>query len=260
MRKAGRIVREVLDTLGRMIRPGITTKELDDEAARICVERGGRCLFKGVPGHGKAGPFPGCICVSLNEELVHGLPSDARRVADGDVITVDFGVELDGWCGDAAETYIVGEVAPEVRRLVDVTRTSLELAIRMCRPGQMWSAIAAAMQEYIGSAGFAVVRDFVGHGIGRKMWEDPKVPNFVLPGGAGQDFRLEEGLVIAIEPMVNMGSQTVEYMADGWTVVTKDRLPSAHFENTVAITSSGTDCLTDERYRSSQNRGAAAKG
>jgi len=246
MREAGRVVREVLNRLGELIAPGVTTKELDAEADRICRERGCECLFRGVPGRGGAGPFPGCICASINEQLVHGIPSD-RRIRPRDVVSVDFGVKLNGWCGDAAETYLVGDVPQDVRRLVDVTRNSLELAVRMCRPGLNWNTIAAAMQSYIEGEGFSVVRDFVGHGIGTEMWEDPKVPNFASADGSGGDFVLQEGMVIAIEPMVNMGSKAVEYAADGWTVVTKDRKPSAHFEHTVAITADGADVLTDGR-------------
>jgi len=246
MRKAGRIVHEVLTSLGEMIRPGVTTEELDSEAERICRERGGTCLFKGVPGRGPAGPFPGSICASLNEEVVHGIPS-SRKIRAGDIISIDFGVKLDGWCGDAARTYPVGEVPGEVRRLVEVTRNSLEIAVRMCRPGEMWSNIARAMQTYVEGEGFSVVREFVGHGIGAEMHEDPKVPNFVSRELETRDIELTEGLVLAIEPMVNMGVRDVRYAADGWTVVTKDAEPSAHFEHTVAIVSGGAGVLTDGR-------------
>lgn len=243
MRLSGRLVRQVLDHLGEIIRPGITTKELDAEAERMCLANHAECLFKGVPGRRGAGPFPASICASINEELVHGIPSD-RAIAEGDVVSIDFGVRLDGWCGDAAETFMVGQVPTGVRRLVDVTRNSLEMAVQMCRPGVKWSSIARAMQQYVEGEGFSVVRDFVGHGIGREMWEDPKVPNFVSRELELRDILLEPGLVLAVEPMVNMGLAAVEYAADGWTVITKDRLPAAHFEHTLAITAGGVDVLT----------------
>ncbi len=244
MRAAGRVVRLVLDRLGQMVAPGVTTKDLDSEAERLCLEHGAQCLFKGVPGRGGAGPFPGAICASLNEEVVHGIPSSKRVIRSGDIVSIDFGVRLDGWCGDAAWTYIVGPVSDEVRGLVDATRQALEIAIRMCRPGQTWSRIARAMQDHVEQAGFSVVRDFVGHGIGSSMHEDPKVPNFVSRELELRDIVLREGLVLAVEPMVNMGKPAVEYGRDGWTVLTKDRLPSAHFEHTLAITASGVDVLT----------------
>lgn len=244
MRQAGRIVREVLDRVGEVIRPGVTTKELDEEAERLCRERGATCLFKGVPGRGKAGPFPGNICSSINEEVVHGIPSSERTVADGDVVCVDFGVRYNGWCGDATETFCVGALPETTRRLVDVTRNSLEMAIRMCRPGEKWSNVAQAMQEYVEGQGFSVVREFVGHGIGREMHEDPKIPNFLSPDLRRRDIELVEGLVVAIEPMVNQGSPAVRVASDGWTVVTKDGQPSVHVEHTVAIVPDGADVLT----------------
>lgn len=244
MRQAGHVVRLVLSRLGEMIAPGVTTEDLDAEAYRLCTQHGATCLFKGVPGRGKAGPFPGNICASLNDEVVHGIPSARRVIREGDIVSIDFGVRMAGWCGDAAETYVVGAVAPRVRHLVDVTRMSLELAVRMCRPGETWSHVARAMQQYVEGEGFSVVREFVGHGIGSAMHEDPKVPNFVSPDLEARDILLREGMVLAIEPMVNMGSPDVEYGPDGWTVVTSDGMPSAHFEHTVAITSRGVEVLT----------------
>jgi len=246
IRRAGRIVCEVLDRLGERIAVGVTTQELDDEARRLCLARGGQCLFEGVPGRGSAGPFPGAICVSLNEEVVHGIPS-ARKIRDGDIVSVDFGVRLDGWCGDAARTFAVGDVAPATRSLVDVTHNALMLAIGMMRPGERWSQIARAMQEYVEQQGFSVVREFVGHGIGREMHEDPKVPNFVTRELERNDIVLEEGMVLAVEPMVNLGSPAVCTAADGWTALTRDGKPSAHFEHTVAVVAGGADVLTDGR-------------
>jgi len=236
-------VRLVLDRLGEMIAPGVTTEELDDEAECLCRRHGGLCLFKGVPGRGRAGPFPGNICASLNEEVVHGIPC-SRTIREGDLVSIDFGVKLRGWCGDAAETYLCGQADPDVGRLLDVTRNTRALALEMCRPGENWSNVARAMQEYVESEGFSVVRDFVGHGIGREMHEDPKVPNFYSRELTLHDIDLREGLVLAVEPMVNMGTTAVKYAADGWTVVTRDGRPSAHFEHTIAITGEGAEALT----------------
>ncbi len=241
MAQAGAVVRRVLDRLGEMIAPGVSTGELDAEAERLTVELGAESLFKGVPG--KGGPFPGTICASINEELVHGIPSD-RRIADGDSISIDYGCRLADYCGDAAETFVVGQAGEEARKLVTVTRRSLEMAIEMTAPGVRWSTIAAAMQKYIEGEGFSVVREFVGHGIGRDMWEDPKVPNYVIRDVRARDFILEEGLVIAVEPMVTAGSYIVKTIKDGWTVVTKDARLAAHCEHTLAITSDGLQVLT----------------
>jgi methionyl aminopeptidase len=244
MREAGRVVRKVLDALSSSVRPGVSTLELDEQAERICSQEGAQCLFKGVPGHGSAGPFPGNICASINQEIVHGIPSADRRVKAGDILSVDFGVRLDGWCGDAAETFIVGDVPPRTRKLVNVTKETLALAIEMCRPGIGWSEIAAAMQENIESQGFSVVREFVGHGIGKKMHEDPKIPNWLSPDIRRREIPLRPGMVLAIEPMVNEGSHGAAYGPDGWTIVTRDGKPSAHFEQTVAITEDGCSVLT----------------
>lgn len=243
LRAAGKLVRQVLDRMGAMVAPGVTTAQLDAEAERLCLAAGAQCLFKGVPGRGGAGPFPASICASVNEELVHGIPGK-RVIRDGDIVSIDFGVRLNGWCGDAAETYIVGQVDPKIRHLVDVTRNALTMAIEIAKPGQKWSSVARAMQQYVEGEGFSVVREFVGHGIGQEMWEDPKVPNFVTRELEIRDIALEPGLVLAVEPMVNMGSPAVEYAADGWTVVTRDRLPSAHFEHMLAFTPGGVEILT----------------
>ncbi|MCD4825412.1 MAG: type I methionyl aminopeptidase [Phycisphaerae bacterium] len=240
---SGQIVREVLDWLGEIIAPGMTTEYLDAEAERLCQARGAKCLFKGVPGRGKAGPFPGNICASLNEEVVHGIPSK-REVRDGDILSVDFGVELDGWCGDAARTFTVGTVDAEVQRLVDVTRHSLDIAIQLAAPGGKWSQVAEAMADYVRGEGFSVVEEFVGHGIGREMHEDPKVPNFLSPELKMRDIPLRPGLVIAVEPMVNMGTPRVRVLDDGWTIATADGKPSAHWEHTLAITQDGVRVLT----------------
>jgi methionyl aminopeptidase len=246
MRQAGRLVHEVLRRLGEMVAPGVTTLELDREAERLTLQAGATCLFKGVPGKYGAGPFPGAICVSINEQVVHGIPS-RRPVRDGDIVSIDFGVKLDGWCGDAADTFIVGEVPDGVRRLVGVTRNSLAIVFEMARAGEKWSTVARAMQDYIEGEGFSVVREFVGHGIGTEMHEEPKVPNFVSPELEARDIALQQGMVLAVEPMVNMGSPKVELAADRWTVVTRDRKPSAHYEHSIAISADGVDVLTDGR-------------
>ena len=244
MRQAGRIVRQVLNRLGEMVAPGVTTEELDVEAERLCRQNGADCLFKGVPGRGSAGPFPASICCSLNDEVVHGIPTSHRVIRDGDIVSVDFGVELAGWCGDAAETYVVGKVPDDVARLVDVTRNALAMAVEMVRPGLGWSAVAEAMQAYVEDEGFSVVREFVGHGIGREMHEDPKVPNFASSELRSRDIELKPGLVLAVEPMVNLGGAAVKIGSDGWTVLTRDGKASAHFEHMLAVTEDGVDVLT----------------
>ena len=244
MRQAGRIVAKVLNRLGQMLAPGVTTEQLDVEAEKLCLQAGAKCLFKGVPGRGRAGAFPGSICVSINEQVVHGIPSE-KEIRDGDVVSIDFGVEKDKWCADAAETFLVGTVDEKTVHLVDVTRNCLELARRMMQPGRKWSDIARAMQEYAEGEGFSVVREFVGHGIGQCMWEDTKIPNFVSRELQKCDIVLTEGMVMAVEPMVNSGSCHVLYAPDGWTVVTRDGKPSAHFEHTLAITADGVSALTE---------------
>jgi len=243
MRLAGQVVREVLTRLGEMIAVGVTTEELDSQAERICLEHGAKCLFRGVPGRRGAGPFPGNICCSVNEQVVHGIPGP-RTLADGDIVSVDFGVQLDGWCADAAETYILGDPGPDVRRLVEVTRQVMDLAISRMAPGIKWSSIARSMQDLVWSEGFSVVEEFFRHGIGRDMWESPKVPNFVSPELRMRDIRLREGVVLAVEPMVNMGAKNVYVASDGWTVETGDGKPSAHWEQTIAIVDGGVEVLT----------------
>ena len=246
MRQAGRLVHDVLQRLGEMAAAGVTTLELDAEAERLTLEAGAECLFKGVPGRHGAGPFPGATCISINEQVVHGIPS-SRTISDGDIVSIDFGVRLDGWCGDAANTFIVGDVPADVRRLVGVTRNSLAIAIEMMRPSRRWSDVAEAMQEYIEGEGFSVVREFVGHGIGTDMHEDPKVPNFVSPELRSRDIVLAEGMVLAVEPMVNLGRCEVDLARDKWTVLTRDRRPSAHYEHSIAVGADGADVLTDGR-------------
>ena len=224
-----------------LVRPGITTREIDAAVDRFFVERKAIPLFKGVPGKV---PFPAVTCISVNDEVVHGIPGD-RLLKEGDIVSIDTGCKLDGWCGDAAVTHPVGRVEPEVARLLEVTSGVLSLAIDLMGKRTRWSQVAAEMATYVRDAGFAVVESFVGHGIGREMHEDPQVPNFVSSQlRRNGDFSLEPGLVIAVEPMVNVGSKLVKTMPDHWTQATQDGKLSAHFEHTIAITENGPWVLT----------------
>jgi len=244
MRAAGRTVAEVLVRLGEMLRPGLTTAELEAEAVRVIESRGARSLVLGQP-HPRGGPaYPGQICVSVNEELVHGIPGP-RVVAEGDVVSVDVGVEQNGWCADAARTYEVGDVKPQVHDLVRTTAETLAIVGREARAGVLWSAVAAQLEAHVQRAGFSVVTDYVGHGIGREMWEEPKVPNYVSRELLQDDFLLVEGATLAVEPMVNLGRRQVREMKDGWTVVTADGKPSAHFENTFVVWRDRAEALTE---------------
>lgn len=245
MRAAGRLVHAVLDELERRVRPGGTTAELDEVASRMIREAGGTALFLGVRNPQARFPFPASICSSLNEEVVHGIP-DGRPLREGDILKVDCGVRLRGYCGDSARTIAVGRLRSEARRLLEVTREALEIGLRAVRPYVRWSRVARQMQQYVESRGFGVVREFVGHGIGRDMHEEPKVPNYVGRGAKGSDFQLVPGMTLAIEPMVTVGRPEVEFRdRDRWTVVTRDRSLTAHFEHTIAVTQEGVDILTD---------------
>jgi len=247
MRRAGRLVRQVLVRLEPLARPGTTTAELNAVAEQMIAEAGAEPLFKGQRHAQAKAPFPAALCTSVNEEVVHGIPGE-RRLDEGDIVSVDCGVRLDGFCGDAACTFAVGRVSDRVRRLLAVTEEALELAIREVRPNRWWGEVAAKIQELVEGAGFSVVREFVGHGIGRSMHEEPKVPNYVDRKQGREDFLLKPGMTIAIEPMVTMGTPDVRYAdASGWPVVTKDGLWAAHFEHTVAVTPGGVDVLTDGR-------------
>jgi len=234
MRKAGQIVAEALLLIEEAIRPGITTKELDTIAEEYILRCGARPSFKGYHG------FPATICASVNEEVVHGIPGE-RVLKEGDIISVDCGAFYQGFHGDAARTFPVGKVAPEAQRLIDVTRESFFEGLKYAKVGNRLGDISAAIQEYVEKNNFSVVRDYVGHGIGREMHEQPSVPNY---GKKGRGIRLQKGLVLAIEPMVNMGTFAVKELDDGWTVVTYDGKLSAHYENTVAILDNGPEILT----------------
>lgn len=225
----------------------MTTGHLDSVALEMATQAGAEALFKGVRSPQARKPFPGAICASLNDEVVHGIPSETTVLKEGDILSVDFGVRLNGYCGDSAVTVPIGRVSESSRRLMDVTRETLEIAISMARPGVKWSQVAAKMQKHAESAGFSVVRDFVGHGIGTRMHEDPKVPNFVSRDLLEDDILLTEGMVLAVEPMINAGGYGVRTQGNGWTVVTKDGKCSAHFEHTIAIVKGGCEVLTKER-------------
>ena len=235
MRRAGAVVGRFFEEVSLLVRPGVTTGSLEEFADRFIERHGVRSAFKGYLG------YPAHLCTSLNEEVVHGIPSKERVVREGDILSIDFGVVLEGYYGDAARTFAVGAVSRESRRLLEATERSLAMAIEASRPGNRLGDISAAVQATVEAEGFSVVRDFVGHGIGRSMHEEPQVPNF---GKAGTGPKLLAGMVLAIEPMVNAGGHAVEVLPDGWTVVTRDRSRSAHFEHTVAITGDGCSILS----------------
>jgi methionyl aminopeptidase len=238
MHRAGLLVWEVLEKMRAMVKPGISTKELDQFAEQYTRQHKAKPAFKGYRG------YPGSVCTSINEEVVHGIPSASRKVKEGDILSMDFGVVMDGYYGDAALTVPVGKIAPEREKLLRVTRESLERAIEKVRAGNRLGDISAAVQQWVEKNGYSVVREFVGHGIGTKMHEDPQLPNY---GPPGQGPRLQEGMVLAIEPMVNTGSPAVKVLDDDWTAVTADGSDSAHFEHTVAVTANGPWILTRPR-------------
>jgi methionyl aminopeptidase len=226
-----------------VIRPGITTRDIDAVVDSVFRTENAIPLFKGVPGKV---PFPAATCISVNSEVVHGIPS-VRALREGDIVSVDTGCKLSGWCGDAAVSYAVGEISSEARRLLSITQGVLELAIELLRTRSLWSQIATEMARYVTAAGFSVVEEFVGHGIGREMHEDPSVPNFCNQKFLDEaDFEISPGLVLAIEPMVNLGGKEVMCLDDHWTQVTKDGSLSAHFEHTVAVLEGGPVRLTAE--------------
>lgn len=244
MRRSGRLVCEVLSELEGLTEPGVTTAELNEIAERRIAQAGATALFKGVVNPQARFPFPAALCTSVNEEVVHGIPGD-RVLAEGDIVSVDCGVRLNGYCGDSARTFPVGRISPEVSRLLEVTKGALELAVREIRPQVKWSEIARQMQRLVEDSGMSVVRDFVGHGIGQEMHEDPKVPNYVDRQQLRNDFRLERSMTLAIEPMVNLGSHEVHYRTpDRWAVVTRDGKYAAHFEHTVVVGERGAEVLT----------------
>ncbi len=234
MRAANALVAGVLDDLAAMVKPGVTTQELDRTAERLVREGGAEPAFKGYRG------YPSTLCASVNDQVVHGIPS-ARPLVEGDILSLDMGVKLNGFFGDSAVTVPVGRIGDDARRLLQVTRDALECGIGQVRIGGRISDISHAIQQYVESHGFSVVREFVGHGIGAALHEEPQIANYGMPGRGP---RMAEGMVLAIEPMVNMGRAAVKVLSDGWTAVTRDGSLSAHFEHTVAVTGQGPLVLT----------------
>jgi methionyl aminopeptidase len=242
MREAGRIVARVHQALEEMIRPGITTAELDKRAEEIIRADGAIPAFLGYPHTGR-NDFPASICASINEELVHGIPSQQRWLEPGDIISIDVGAIFRGWVGDSAWTYAVDSVDEEARALLDTARASLWAGIAQARPGNYVTDISSAIESRVVEDGFSVVREYTGHGVGHKMHEEPQVLNFV-PEGAGKGLRLKSGMTLALEPMVNVGTWRTKVLSDGWTVVTADGKRSAHFEHSIAVTDDGPVVLT----------------
>lgn len=240
MKEAGRVSALALRIVGEHVRSGVTTLELDEIAEEMIRSEGGIPAFKGYGG------FPASICASVNEQIVHGIPSKRTVLAKGDIISIDTGAIVDGWVGDNAWTYAVGGISPEKKKLLEVTERSMWAGIEAARAGNRLGDVGSAIQSVAEGAGYGVVRDYVGHGIGRNMHEDPNVPNY---GRAGSGLLLEVGMVLAIEPMVNLGTRKTRQMPDGWLVCTRDGKPSAHFEKTVAITEDGPVLLTVEEGR-----------
>jgi methionyl aminopeptidase len=236
MRKSGRIAQRLLRQLGEATAEGKTPLELDTLARRVLEENGARSPFLGHHG------FPNCITVSVNEAVVHGIPTN-KPFENGDVVSLDVGTVVNGWIGDTAATYGVGELSPRAQRLMRITEEALYLGIKQAKPGNRVGDIGAAIQEHVETHGYSIVRPLVGHGVGRKMWEEPQVPNY---GERGKGMKLRAGMTICIEPMVNEGHHEVVQLDDGWTYVTKDGSLSAHYEHSIAILSDGPEILTQE--------------
>jgi len=242
MRRAGLLVWEILQELAGMVKEGITTADLEVVAEKRIREAGARPAFKGYYSAAAESKFGYVLCTSVNDEIVHGMPSSKRVLKKGDIVSIDTGVELNGYYGDSAITVAVGEVGEPVRRLLKVTEESLELAIDKVRPGNRLFDICGTVEKYVLSSGFSIVREFVGHGIGTKLHEEPQVPNYI--DRKNENPRLKEGMVLAIEPMVNAGRPDAKVLSDKWTAVTKDGSYSAHFEHCVAVTANGPWVLT----------------
>jgi len=236
LRNSARIVAEALKKIEPRIKPGISTEDLDKEIEEFILSKGGRPAFKGFH------EFPANTCISINDEVVHGIPC-SRKLQSGDIVSIDIGVQLNGCYGDAAKTFAVGEVSEEKKRLMKITQESLYFGIDAAQEGHRLSDISHAIQTYVEAAGFSVVRELVGHGIGKEMHEEPQIPNY---GEPNQGPRLKAGMVFAIEPMVNMGSYEVKTLSDNWTVVTSDGLPSAHFEHDIVINGNKAEILSKE--------------
>jgi methionyl aminopeptidase len=240
MRRSGKVVREVLDHVRAHVKVGATTWDLEKAAAEKMKELGAKPAFKGYKGSGGS-EYPCVLCTSINQEVVHGIPSTKRVLREGDIVSLDCGVIIDGYYGDSATTVAVGTIGNKAQRLLEVTEKSLARGIAAVKPGATLGDVGAAVQEVVEADGFSVVREFVGHGIGTKMHEDPQVPNY---GERGRGMKLKAGMVICIEPMVNAGAPGVQVLQDGWTAITEDGSLSAHFEHTVAVTEDGATVLT----------------
>ncbi len=246
MRRAGRIGYLILHRMSDAVGVGVSTGELN-EIARVELERvGAVATSKNYPTYKAGEGFPAETCISINDEVVHGIPG-GRKLVEGDIVTLDLALKFEGYCADTAVTVPVGAVGARETKLLDVTQKTLDLALRAIKPGRKWSEIARQMQNMVEHAGFSVVREFVGHGVGRSMHEDPKVANFVNGEQLRHDFKLRPGMTFAVEPMVVAGRRDVKVLEDNWTVVTEDGRPACHFEHTVAVTESGVDILTDGR-------------
>jgi methionyl aminopeptidase len=240
MREAGMLVARALRICREMIKPGVRTIDIDQAVDALFAQHRAQPLFKGYPGRV---PFPAATCISVNEQVVHGIPGP-RVIREGDLVKIDTACKLNGWCADAAITVVVGEIRPEWRRLVQVGEQVLQIAKTEMGRRKWWSEVALRMQQHAESAGFTMVEQYVGHGIGRIMHENPQVPNFVNRDVKKHDFRLEEGLVLAVEPMINMGRADTITLRDFWTVITRDGLPSVHMEHTFALTRNGVMVIT----------------
>ena len=246
MRQAGRLAWEILGRMREAAVAGVSTWQLDELARSHLQTAGAVSGSRNYPTYKEGEGFPGYTCISVNEEIVHGIPGK-RILKSGDIVTLDLALSLNGYCADTAITVPIGPVSPLAQKLLDVTSRALVMSVGQIKPGKRWSEVARVMQQYVESNGFNVVRDFVGHGIGRSMHEDPKVPNFVSGEGLRTDFTLRPGMTLAVEPMVVAGKRKVRDPVDGWTMVTADGKPAAHFEHTIAVTQNGVDVLTDGR-------------
>ncbi len=241
MRKAGILLQKTHMVAKGLMKPGVTTAEINEAVESFITQNGAIALFKGVQG---VTPYPAGSCISINDEVVHGIPG-SRILVDGDLVSIDIGVKLNGWCSDCACSYGIGDVSKDVQRLLDVTEGCLRIAIEKIKPGVSWRSIATLMADFAQKAGYSVVKELIGHGIGQELWESPDVPNY--PTRAILDFKLAEGMVIAVEPMINMGTHKVYTKPDHWTICTKDGKHSAHFEHSIAVTANGAEVLTSDQ-------------
>lgn len=241
MKRAGAVVADVLSAMKDVIRPGVDTLSLEEVAEAILERASAKAAFKGYRIPGVKMPFPTCLCVSINDEIVHGIPSRDRVLHEGDIVSIDFGANVDGWFGDAACTYSVGEISSERQELLDITYNSLHVGMDQIKPGATIGDIGHAIEKYVVSKSHGLVRDYTGHGIGKKLHEAPQVPNF---GKARSGMVIKEGMTFCVEPMVMNGGEKVKTLKDGWTVVTKDGSDAAHYEHTLLVTEDGVEVLT----------------